>query len=81
MAIIVNLLSVLCLGYAKGANDDFKGVATLIGRGMPNDRRALTWATPQANWRRIGKIFAAWDTELHLGAALGACAFLMIRSI
>lgn len=33
------------LAYANGANDNFKGVATLFGCGGTNYRRALTWAT------------------------------------
>ncbi len=39
------ILSVVCLAYANGANDNFKGVATLFGSGTVNYRRALTWAT------------------------------------
>ena len=31
--------------YANGANDNFKGVATLFGSGTTNFRRALIWAT------------------------------------
>lgn len=36
---------VLCLAYANGANDNFKGVATLYGSGTLSYRRALLWAT------------------------------------
>lgn len=43
MAVIV--LSVLCLAFANGANDNFKGVATLFGSGTTSYRGALTWAT------------------------------------
>lgn len=39
------LLSVLLLAYTNGANDNFKGVATLFGSGTTNYRNALTWAT------------------------------------
>src|SRR5437588_483187 len=38
-------LSVLLLAYSNGANDNFKGVATLFGSGTANYRRALAWAT------------------------------------
>ena len=31
--------------YANGANDNFKGVATLFGSNTTNYKRALTWAT------------------------------------
>ncbi len=38
-------ISVCFLAYANGANDNFKGVASLYGSGATNYRRALTWAT------------------------------------
>lgn len=39
------LLVVLAMAYANGANDNFKGVATLFGSGTTDYRRALLWAT------------------------------------
>ncbi len=39
------LLAGLLLAYANGANDNFKGVATLFGCGATDYRRALVWAT------------------------------------
>ncbi len=39
------LLAVLLLAYSNGANDNFKGVATLFGSGTTNYHRALAWAT------------------------------------
>src|SRR3989338_2324903 len=38
-------LAGLCLAYANGANDNFKGVATLFGSRTTDYRRALWWAT------------------------------------
>lgn len=35
----------LCVAFANGANDNFKGVATLFGSGTTNYRVALGWAT------------------------------------
>ncbi len=35
----------LFLGYANGANDNFKGVATLYGAGVATFKQALAWAT------------------------------------
>ena len=35
----------LFVAYANGANDNFKGVATLFGSGVTNYRKALWWAT------------------------------------
>ena len=34
----------LFLAYANGANDNFKGVATLTGCGATDYRHALAWA-------------------------------------
>jgi PiT family inorganic phosphate transporter len=45
MILAILLLSVLALAYANGANDNFKGVATLFGSGTTNYRTALAWAT------------------------------------
>jgi PiT family inorganic phosphate transporter len=39
------LFAVLFLAYSNGANDNFKGVATLFGSGTTNYRKALVWAT------------------------------------
>lgn len=45
MTLTIMLAAVVCLAYANGANDNFKGVATLFGSGTTNYRRALAWAT------------------------------------
>ena len=37
--------TILFLAYTNGANDNFKGVATLFGSRTTNFRRALLWAT------------------------------------
>ena len=42
--LITLLVAVALLAYANGANDNFKGVATLLGSGTCNYRRALGWA-------------------------------------
>lgn len=38
-------LAVFWLAYSNGANDNFKGVATLYGSGTLSFRSAMTWAT------------------------------------
>lgn len=38
-------ISTLLLAYTNGANDNFKGVATLFGSGTSDYRKALFWAT------------------------------------
>lgn len=45
MMIFMILIAVACLAYANGANDNYKGVATLFGSGTTTYRRALTLAT------------------------------------
>lgn len=44
-ALLFIMLAVFWLAYANGANDNFKGVATLFGSGTTDYRRALWWAT------------------------------------
>jgi len=58
LIIVVGLL----LAYANGANDNFKGVATLLGSGTTGYRRALAWATITTG---LGSV-----TALILGGAL-----------
>lgn len=45
MSLTLILIAALSLAFANGANDNFKGVATLFGSATTNYRRALLWAT------------------------------------
>jgi PiT family inorganic phosphate transporter len=45
MSFAILLLAVICLAYANGANDNFKGVATLFGSGTTSFKWAVVWAT------------------------------------
>lgn len=45
MVLLLLLAGTIFLAYANGANDNFKGVATLAGSGTTTVRRALIWAT------------------------------------
>src|SRR3954454_10776781 len=45
LAIVLVAAAVLFLAYSNGANDNFKGVATLFGSGTASYRTALVWAT------------------------------------
>lgn len=45
MLVVIVFLAGLLLAYFNGANDNFKGVATLFGSGTTDYRRALAWAT------------------------------------
>ena len=44
MYILIFLVTIF-LAYANGANDNFKGVATLFGSGTTSYKKALWWAT------------------------------------
>jgi PiT family inorganic phosphate transporter len=44
-ALVLLALAVLLLAYSNGANDNFKGVATLFGSGTARYGAALAWAT------------------------------------
>lgn len=45
MVTMFGLLMGLLVAFANGANDNFKGVATLFGSGTASYRRSLLWAT------------------------------------
>lgn len=45
MGLVLVIVVGLALAWANGANDNFKGVATLAGSGTTTYRRALIWAT------------------------------------
>jgi len=59
MTSVVILLIVLFLAFSNGANDNFKGVATLFGSGTVNYKKALTWATVTTFSGAILSIFLA----------------------
>lgn len=73
----------LALAYANGANDNFKGVATLFGSGTTDYRRALGWATGTTFLGSIASIYVASKiVTIFSGAGLvasslsGEAAFL-----
>ena len=45
MLLLLLIVTVMFLAYANGANDNFKGVATLYGSRAASYRSALVWAT------------------------------------
>lgn len=51
--------AVLFLAYSNGANDNFKGVATLFGSGTTNYKRAINWATITTLLGSLAAIFLA----------------------
>ncbi|MCI0457334.1 MAG: inorganic phosphate transporter [Gemmataceae bacterium] len=54
---IILFVAAVLLASANGANDNFKGVATLFGSGTANYRRALLWATGTT---LLGSLLAVW---------------------
>ncbi len=55
--LILGLLCAALLAYANGANDNFKGVATLFGSGVSDYKKALTWGTAMT---LAGSVAAVW---------------------
>lgn len=59
MTIAFILLSTCFLAYVNGANDNFKGVATLFGSGTADYKKALAWATITTFLGSLTAIFIA----------------------
>jgi inorganic phosphate transporter, PiT family len=51
--------AMLFVAYANGANDNFKGVATLFGSGTTDYRKALWWATITTHAGSVTALFVA----------------------
>ena len=71
------MLSVALLAWANGANDNFKGVATLFGSGVSDYRKALNWATAAT---LAGSVAAIWLTA-HLVAAFSGKLFVSAETL
>ncbi|MBD2441557.1 inorganic phosphate transporter [Nostoc sp. FACHB-110] len=59
MLIISLFLATLFLAYSNGANDNFKGVATLFGSGTTSYQTAILWATITTFSGAVAAIFWA----------------------
>ena len=85
---LLHFIAVVCLAYANGANDNFKGVATLLGSGTTSYRRALAWTTAMTLLGSLTAVFLAGalltnfsgkglvDDELAASADYGAAVAL-----
>ncbi len=62
---ILIILSVLFLSYSNGANDNFKGVATLFGSGTASYKTAIGWATSTTFTGSVCAIFLADQLVKH----------------
>ncbi len=59
-SIFILLFIAACfLAYSNGANDNFKGVATLFGSGTTNYKKAISWATITTFAGSVTAIFLA----------------------
>ena len=59
MIFFLLFIAVIFLAYTNGANDNFKGVATLFGSGTTNYRKAINWATATTLLGSITSIYFA----------------------
>lgn len=59
MILILLFIAACFLAYSNGANDNFKGVATLFGSGTLNYKKAITWATITTFSGSVAAIFLA----------------------
>ncbi len=59
MILIILFIAACFLAYSNGANDNFKGVATLFGSGTANYKKAIIWATVTTFAGSVAAIFLA----------------------
>ena len=59
MILTILFISACFLAYSNGANDNFKGVATLFGSGTTNFKKAINWATITTFSGSVAAIFLA----------------------
>src|SRR4029450_8195452 len=59
ITLTVLVIATLFLAYSNGANDNFKGVATLFGSGTTSYKSAITWATISTFAGSITSLFLA----------------------
>lgn len=57
--LILLFVSACFLAYSNGANDNFKGVATLFGSGITNYKKAINWATITTFSGSVAAVFLA----------------------
>ena len=59
MMLVLLFIAACFLAFSNGANDNFKGVATLFGSGITNYKKAINWATITTLSGAIAAIFLA----------------------
>lgn len=69
MTLVLLILATCFLAYSNGANDNFKGVASLVGSGTTNYRTAILWATLTTGAGGIAAIFLARSLMLRFSGS------------
>lgn len=59
MILLLLFIAACFLAYSNGANDNFKGVATLFGAGITDYKKAINWATITTFSGSVAAIFLA----------------------
>ncbi|MDE2507647.1 MAG: inorganic phosphate transporter [Planctomycetota bacterium] len=67
MTTSILLMAGLLLAFANGANDNFKGVATLFGSGTADYRRTLAWATATTLFGSLMAVVLAQELLARFG--------------
>jgi inorganic phosphate transporter, PiT family len=80
MTIVLLFVAVCFLAYSNGANDNFKGVASLYGSGVASYRLALAWATVTTLAGSICALFIA-QTLLIKFSGKGLAPDELIQSV
>ena len=70
---ILIVMATLFIAYANGANNNFKGVATLFGSGTTDYRKA--------DGKVISGIAGAWVLTLPVAAILSVGSYFMLSRI
>jgi inorganic phosphate transporter, PiT family len=60
LASFVLVALALALAFSNGANDVSKGIATLVGTGVSDEKTAVVWG---ASWTVAGGLLAAWAAQ------------------
>ncbi|HXV80014.1 MAG TPA: anion permease [Candidatus Binatia bacterium] len=76
---LVIIGATLFVAYANGANDNFKGVATLFGSGITDYRAALCWATATTVAGSLAAFFLA-NRLIHVFQGNGLVPAAMLQS-
>src|SRR3990172_4259446 len=96
MLVALTFFAVCFLAYSNGANDNFKGVASLFGSRTCGYRTAITWATVttsvgsvaaiflaqarQAKWNPVLGVLASWVVTLPCAAIIAGLIYWLIDS-